>query len=161
MPQTINIADAQSQPDVWPTGQLQGIFKLKDRDEYIENPYVTDYHEGDGPQVQGGTIYNAEGIAIGHADPTGHRGAAGHPGSSEPTRIVGVKHQGSRGIHPKVGGDPLLLTERRKIFAMSRQATFKGIAPIDPKVVTRANRLRAATDAALLDKMKSMLNDLG
>lgn len=54
---------------------------VQTKDGPIENKlYWVDYCEGNGPQLEGGSIYE-NGVLVGHADPPGRKGDMGLPGS--------------------------------------------------------------------------------
>jgi hypothetical protein len=98
MPQTVDISTAKPLPPPGerPHGTLWGLYRLDDGAEYkyVENPYCVDYTSvGGGHSIDGGTLYNAKGVAVGHADPTGPPGPQGPAGKEQPmamARIMGV-----------------------------------------------------------------------
>lgn len=72
----IDITKAQPKPEQWTPGQMQGLFQYGDN-WFINDPHIVDYNDGAGPQIDVGTIYDATGVCIGHADPPGPRGVPG------------------------------------------------------------------------------------
>jgi hypothetical protein len=50
---------------------------------YIVNPHYVDYKDGAGLQIDGGDIYNKDGVHIGHCDPPGPRGEQGTAGVND------------------------------------------------------------------------------
>lgn len=88
MPHTVDVSTAKPLPPVSERlhGTLRGLFVLEGWCEarYIENPYFHDYTAvGGHPSIDGGALYSADGVCIGHVDMSGPPGAIGARGGAE------------------------------------------------------------------------------